>query len=266
MASNLDRYKADLDELVKLGQEMELDLECRHLKEQGKLNKDLKKEAKKIKGTFEGKYQGWYTESLVVIRQMIPDRLAEFEQLYKGDGKRKKIEVTTYTIQDWINGFRVDVNRYTGVKPFDDLAAITMRFQTQLAILKSVERRFESSLFDMRQLVQADLFDSEIDTARELVKHGFLRAGGAVAGVVLEKHLAQVALNHGVKSQKRDPTISDFNDLLKTASVIDVPTWRQIQRLGDIRNLCDHNKQREPTKDEVEELINGTEKITKTLF
>jgi len=266
MASNLDRYKADLDELVKLGEGMELDLEWRYLKEQGKLDKNLKEAAKKIKGTFESKYQEWYTESFTVIRQLIPDRLIEFEQLYKGNGKRKGAESTNYSIQDWLNGVRASVSRLTGEKIFDDFAGMTMRFKTQLQILKSVERRFESTLFDIRQLVQADLFDSEIDTARELMKHGFLRAGGAVVGVVLEKHLAQVTLNHGVKSRKRDPTISDFNDLLKNAGVIDVPTWRQIQRLGDIRNLCDHNKQREPTKDEVEELINGAEKITKTLF
>jgi hypothetical protein len=69
-----------------------------------------------------------------------------------------------------------------------------------------------------------------------------------------------------VTTRKAHPTISDFTDLLKTASVLDVPSWRQLQRLGDIRNLCDHNKQREPTKDEVVELIDGTEKLCKTLF
>jgi hypothetical protein len=47
---------------------------------------------------------------------------------------------------------------------------------------------------------------------------------------------------------------------------LDVPTWRQIQRLGGIRNLCDHNKEREPTKDEVIELIGGVDKVSKTLF
>jgi hypothetical protein len=54
--------------------------------------------------------------------------------------------------------------------------------QQQLAILKAVKARFESSLFDIRQLVQSDLFDSELDAAKELAKHGFARAAGALAG------------------------------------------------------------------------------------
>jgi hypothetical protein len=33
-----------------------------------------------------------------------------------------------------------------------------------------------------------------------------------------------------------------------------------------IRNLCDHHKDKEPSNDEVEELISGVEKVTKTLF
>lgn len=49
-------------------------------------------------------------------------------------------------------------------------------------------------------------------------------------------------------------------------NVIEVSIWRSIQRLGDIRNLCGHNKDREPLKDEVEELIYGTDKLTKTVY
>ena len=56
----------------------------------------------------------------------------------------------------------------------------------------SLESRFESSLFDMQQLVQADMFDSELDAARELWKKGFLRAAVAICGVILEKHFAIV--------------------------------------------------------------------------
>jgi len=114
--------------------------------------------------------------------------------------------------------------------------------------------------------VKADLFDSELDSAKELAQKGFLRDAGAIAGVVLEKHLAQVCTNHSLSIRKKDPNIGDLNDLLKNAGVLDVPAWRQIQRLGDLRNLCDHNKNREPTKEEVLELIEGTDKLSKTLF
>jgi hypothetical protein len=144
--------------------------------------------------------------------------------------------------------------------------ALLLTFSVQLEILKSVEARFESSLFDIRQLVQADLFDSELDTARELLKKGFLRPAGVVAGVVLEKHLTQVCDNHSVVIRKQHPTIGDFNDLLKSSDILDIPTWRSVERLGDLRNLCGHNKQREPNKEEVTELIGGVDKITKTLF
>ena len=114
--------------------------------------------------------------------------------------------------------------------------------------------------------MRADLFDSELDAARELAKNGFLREAGAIAGVILERHLAQVCANHSVRVRKKDPAINDLNQPLKDAGVLDVPAWRQIQRLGDIRNLCDHNKHREPTKEEVIELIDGVDKISKTLF
>lgn len=266
MLTNLNKYKSDLDSLIQLGESMELDLTLRHLEKEGKLSAEDKKIFKKLKGSFEKNYQRWYTESTAIIRQLLPDRIVEFENLYKGDGNRKYIDSVTYNIQDWLNGIRAGTDEFTGEKYYNDFAIVSMRFRTQLEILKAVKARFESSLFDIRQLVQADLFDSELDAARELIKHGFLRAAGVIAGVILEKHLEQVADNHRIKTRKKHPTISDFNDLLKNGGVLDVPSWRQIQRLGDIRNLCGHNKDREPTKEEVEELVEGVEKFTKTLF
>jgi len=140
------------------------------------------------------------------------------------------------------------------------------QFEQQLAILKSVRARFESSLFDIRQLVQADLFDSEVDAAKDLAKNKFLRPAGALAGVVLERHLAQVCENHAVRIAKKSPTISDLNEALKSADAIDIPTWRFIQHLADIRNQCDHDKKLEPTAEQVDDLIAGITKITKTLF
>jgi hypothetical protein len=91
------------------------------------------------------------------------------------------------------------------------------------------------------------------------------RGAGAVAGVVLEGHLATVCGNHSVAIAKKKPTIGDFNDALKSANIIDQATWRFIQHLGDIRNACDHNGQ-DPAKGSVDDLVAGVRKISKTVF
>lgn len=53
---------------------------------------------------------------------------------------------------------------------------------------------------------------------------------------------------------------------MKDNSSIEIKDWRFIQHLGDLRNLCDHNKKKEPTKEDIEELIDGVEKISKTIY
>ena len=222
-------------------------------------------ELEKLGKKFEDHYQRWFTETLLVVQQLLPVRAKEFEELYQGTGKRKEVDIETYNIQDFIRGYRASPLP-SGKMRWDNLAIVHGRFTVQTQILETVQARFESSLFDIKTLVQADVFDSELEAAGELAKKGFTRGAGVIAGVVLEKHLKEVAERHQLKLGKKSPTISDLNDVLKTAEVIEVPTWRGIQRLGDLRNICAHNKEREPTKDEATELIAGVGKITKTVF
>lgn len=266
--TNLDKYKEELKNLVATGNLMEKDLDLRNLSQENKskLSKELKEIEKKINGLFESSYQEWFTESIAILRQLIPDRLNEFISLYQTDIRRKEINSITYSIQDWLNGIRAAPDMFSGKKYFDDFASVSMKFRTQSQILKSAQKRFESSLFDIKQIIQADLFDSEIDSARELNIKGFYRAAGIICGVILEKHLRLVCDNHKHDIRKKNPTISDLNDQLKNNNIIEVATWRFIQHLGDLRNKCGHNKDEEPSKNDVEDLISGTEKIIKTLY
>jgi len=259
MKTNLSRYQDDLDRLIKLSEQMLSDLLL------AVSSKKTKKGEGKPGLLFSSSYQQWYSVAHEVIRQILPTRLSDFETLYQGYEKRKSINAQTYTIRDWLLGIR-SPEGFDGSKAYDDAAMVFMQFQMQQLILVSAKLRFESSLLDIRQILRADLFDSEVDSARELLKNGFLRAAGAVAGVVAEKHLEQVCENHNVSIKKKVPTISTYNDALKNEGVIEIPEWRFIQRLGDLRNLCDHNRDREPTKDEVAELIDGVEKLMKTAF
>ena len=227
----------------------------------GKLKTDEVESSLKKLPIFRDVYESWYSEALALLRQLLPDRVSNFISFYEKLKGRKSIDYGNYVIQDYLQ--RVQVT-YRGDITADKTAALP-QFQQQLAIVKGAKIRFESSLFEIRQLVQADLFDSEIDAARELLKNKFFRAAGAIAGVVLEKHLRQVCDDHAIKISKRHPGIGDLNELLKVNSIIDMSQWRYISFLGDIRNLCDHNKEQEPTTEQVTELIDGTNKVLKTI-
>ncbi len=269
MNKSIEIYKKDFDKLVNLGGELlnSIQYECypEKFKEVAKRAfKDKSSEYLKKLPSFKMNYQSWYSESKALIKQLLPDRFEDFVRYYEKPKTRKDISVENYKIEDYLQGLLI-TRSYLKEEIVGPSAAIPL-FQQQLEILKSIKQRFESSLFDIKQLVQADLFDNELSSAKELLNHKFLRAAGAIAGVVLEKHLSNVCASHNIKVAKKAPTISDFNEILKASSVLDIPNWRFIQMLGDIRNLCDHNKDVEPTENQVKDLIDGVDKIIKTIF
>jgi hypothetical protein len=269
MASNIERFKKDLQKLVDQGDLLDLSMRRQTAKKEfdDEVRKQMGKDADdflKALPVFEREYQAWYSEAMAVIHQLLPERLEDFKRHYDKPKSRKEITYENYHIEDYLQGLQV--TRLGGAEVVVDGSAALPRFSQQLAILSAAEKRFESSLFEIRQLVQADLFDSEVEAARELLKNKFARAAGAVVGVVLEKHLAQVCQDHGVKVIKKNPSISDLNELLKKAKVIETAQWRFIQHLGDLRNLCDHNKEAEPVTNQVSDLIDGVAKVMKTVI
>jgi hypothetical protein len=209
---------------------------------------------------FKVEYDEWYSVAMRVVAQVLPDRLDDFVLQYK-DPKRKEVTYLTYTISDYMLGLQTK----RGLSVVANAEAAVPKMERQNGILRAAKAALSSFLVDLTEVLQADMFDSELDAAADLAKRGFVRGGGAIAGVVLEKHLAHVAAQHGFTSRKKHPTIADFNDFLKGSGVIDTSKWRFIQHLGDLRNLCDHPKERDPTKDDVAELVEGVQKVIKTV-
>lgn len=217
-----------------------------------------KKEAKQ----FQYDYQCWYTKALKAVSSLASDRLSEFKGYYEIDPKRKSLGYGTFVIQDFFKG--VAPNKFHH-PDFDSEERALICFFNQLTILKAIAERVDSVLDNIEGELYAELQDSELVISRELSKVS-LRAAGALVGVVIEGHLQKVAASKGVKVLKKHPTIADLNDPLKAASVIDTPTWRKISFLADLRNLCSHKKDAEPTREQVEELIQGAEWLTKNVF
>jgi hypothetical protein len=186
MASNLDRYRADLDRLIERGGMLQNAMSNETapdqfrklaLKQFGK-QADADNYISKLP-SFKAEYQGWYSEALALLRQLLPDRVEDFAAYYERPKARKSLDHGTYVIRDYLDGLQSGNGRTTR-------SAAYPKFEQQLSIVNACKARFDSSLFDIRQIVQADLFDSEIDGARSLAKHGFGRAAGASLGSYLK--------------------------------------------------------------------------------
>lgn len=278
----------ELDRLVEDGDSIHLSVLIRNWENQeekkkaeGQLKKQDAEARKKTKGkaddgppplfvtelikenNFGGQYQRWYSKAMRVVEQLLPDRYQEFKELYRLDKRPKELDVTTYTVSDYIHGTVVSRG---GVKRFEPMNVGMGKMKDQIDILSSARDRLDSILADIEGSLEATLLDDELGTASELLKAKHVRSAGVVAGVVLERHLKTVAENHEVGLGRKKPQIGSLNDALKDAKIFDNPRWREVQRLGDIRNLCAHDGDREPKTEEVRELVESTERIIKTVF
>lgn len=203
-------------------------------------------------------YQKFYTKAQRVVATLAPERLEDFVSQYRrsrGDLK----SLVDYTIYDGL----MEIGHRN--KIYGPHSAVR-KIRNQLDILISVRDSLGSVLFEIHQTLRMDLFDSELAASKHLLDRGHIRASGAVAGVVLEEHLKSVAQRNGFKTRKKAATIADYNEFLKAQAIVDIVTWRRIQGLADIRNLCDHAKDRAPTHEDADDLILGTERMLKSVL
>lgn len=213
---------------------------------------------------FGQEYQAWYSPALRVVEQVLPDRLEEFRLLYRWD-RRKQMDVETYSIADYIMGLTV-TNTFIGAEAFNSHLVAMQKLGQQVDILRTAEARLESVLTDISRELQAELLDDELASARTLLAAAHVRSAGVVAGVVLEAHLKQVADNRGVSLGRKKPMLANLNEALKEAGVYDVPQWRRLSYMTDVRNMCAHKSERDPTSDEVRGMVDEVDKIVRTVF
>ncbi len=206
-------------------------------------------------------YHSWYAKAYKVVRIFAPERLEEFERFYTGDKTIKKIEdlnaITagiTHYLQGWI------------VIKDDDAVNFNNTFESglreQFNIINAILKNLDNDLFNLESGIHYEIYQSEMDIARNLYKKKYFRAAGSIAGVVVEVHLKKVVDNRDVPlADKADPGMSAYNDALKKHDIYKTPTFSLIQMCGHIRNKCVHPKQEDPTDGEISSIISAAERI-----
>jgi hypothetical protein len=90
---NLDRYRSDIGRLLKKGRSLSSAMVLKSLLHRQAAPAGQKKTAEdalKKLPNFDESYQGWYSEALSCISQLLPDREADFVAYYKAAGQERR--------------------------------------------------------------------------------------------------------------------------------------------------------------------------------
>jgi hypothetical protein len=110
-----------------------------------------------------------------------------------------------------------------------------------------------------------DEIGGSLGEARDHLAVGRARAAGCIAGVELERRLKTLCAETGAAVETKLPTLADYNRALFNHRVYRKHVWRGIDELADLRNLCAHVLDAEPTVDEARTLVDGVEAALRQL-
>lgn len=111
----------------------------------------------------------------------------------------------------------------------------------------------------VRNLVQAEVFTSELEQAEELLKSGYATAA-VITGVVLETTLRDLCSTHELEHG----SLNKMNDDLAKAGAYNATQKKRITTLAAIRNSAAHGKPEEFTPGEVKGMIEDVERFLAT--
>ncbi|MEQ1320025.1 HEPN domain-containing protein [Acinetobacter guillouiae] len=114
-------------------------------------------------------------------------------------------------------------------------------------------------LLTFKQIVQAEVFDSELEQAKSLLDSGYKNAAAVIAGTVLETAIKELCLNNGITLDRKK--LTHLNDDLAKASIYNKLQQKQITALADIRNNAAHGDFDQFTKEDVERMIDDIERF-----
>lgn len=141
------------------------------------------------------------------------------------------------------------------ITPYGDNYGVFKRIRP---VFLAAKEDFEGGyLISVRNLVQAELADSELDQAKELLKTGYITAAAVVAGVVLETTLRSLCDRHEISHGKLDKMNADLSKVGQYNSLVQ----KKVTALAAIRNSAAHGRVDEFQSRDVEAMIGDVERF-----
>lgn len=191
-------------------------------------------------------YESWYVQARELVTEYRPEMEEDFK---KGFEDFKSILF-----------LKVNPEAYDSSDALDE---ITNVFASQQSTLNSVPAKIGVQKLKAKHQLSARMVRDEIQRSRELFGDGFIRAGGIVASVALERHLLTMCEeSENIDEYSPLHGISRLSQTLYEGEVINKTDWNDLKALASIRETCAHAE--EPEKEAVRRLINEVEEYIRT--
>lgn len=210
-----------------------------------------------------------YKKRFAELQQQMESLLASQKPTYNHLIERNKINIDGTALLEWSVKAKSLLGKACGVdsehyKKFSENESTGMygtyvdTLQHLRAIFLAAREDYEGGYFrTARSLVQAEVFDSELEQARELIRAGYKLPAAIVAGVVLETSLRELCDQESLPHGKLDKMNSD----LAKAGKYNKLHQKRITALADIRNSAAHGKLQDFTDQDVLDMIRDVEKF-----
>lgn len=120
------------------------------------------------------------------------------------------------------------------------------------AVFLAAKEDFEGGYVkSFKSLIQAEVFDDELEQATELLNSGYQSAAAVIAGTVLESTLRNQCLARNIPLGKMDKMNSD----LTKAGVYNSLVQKRITAMAAVRNSAAHSKNTDFTSSDVKSMI-----------
>jgi hypothetical protein len=132
------------------------------------------------------------------------------------------------------------------------------RLKKMEAVFLAAKEDFEGGyLSSIRNLVQAEVFDNELDQARELLAAGYKIPAAVIAGVVLETGLRTLCGQQAIPVGKLDKMNADLAKAGRYNSLVQ----KRITALAGVRNSAAHGNAADFAKEDVVSMLDEVERF-----